>query len=88
MKYLFFSLLFSVLLSAQAVENIQIVKLAKTYKLYAGSKASIQWERVFSSERHLKRYRLDTISEPLRTALKIYLIEHAADSDQPIVPGL
>ena len=88
MKQLLLYLVLSTLLSAQSVTNIQIVELAKAHNLYAGAKASIQWERVFSSERHLKRYKLDTIPEHLRKLLKIYLIEHAADSDQPIVPGL
>ena len=88
MKHLLLYLMLSAFLSAQAVEHIKIVQLAKKYNLYPGSKASIQWERVFSSERHLKRYKLENIPEPLRVSLKIYLIEHAADSDQPIVPGL
>ncbi len=88
MKQLLLYLVLSTLLYAQSIDNTHIVELAKEYNLYAGSKASIQWERVFSSERHLKRYKLDTIPEPLRRSLKIYLIKHAADSDQPIVPGL
>lgn len=62
--------------------------LAKKLNLYGGQKAVIQWERVFSSPRHLKRYKLDTLDAAQREKLKAYLIEHAADSDQPIVPGL
>jgi len=65
-----------------------MVKLTKKLNLYAGSKASIQWERVFSSQRHLKRYKLDTLPESLRNELREFLIQHAADSQQPIVPGL
>jgi len=66
----------------------QTVALAKKLNLYGGEKAVIQWERVFSSTRHLKRYKLDTLDAATREKLKAYLIEHAADSDQPIVPGL
>jgi len=62
--------------------------LSKKLNLYAGSKATIQWERVFSSQRHLKKYKLDTLSINERKELKKFLIQHAADSDQPIVPGL
>ena len=62
--------------------------LAKEYNLYAGTKASIQWERIFSSERRMKKYKLDTLSFEMKNRLKSYLINHAADSEQPIVPGL
>lgn len=62
--------------------------LAKELKLYAGTKATIQWERVFSSQRHLKRYHLEQLDAKTKEELKIYLIAHSADSDQPIVPGL
>ena len=66
--------------------NIEAV--AKEFNLYGGQKAVIQWERVFSSPRHLKRYKLDKLPISTRLALKKYLIEHAADSEQPIIPGL
>lgn len=62
--------------------------LAKELNLYAGTKASIQWERVFSSQRRLAKYKLDQLSQTTRDSLKTYLIKHAADSEQPIVPGL
>jgi isocitrate dehydrogenase len=65
-----------------------IAKIAKKFNLYGGQKATIQWERVFSSQRHLKRYKLDKLPLHTRDELKEYLIKHAADSDQPIVPGL
>ena len=70
-------------LSASSVSD-----LAKELNLYAGTKASVQWERVFSSERRLKRYGLDTLKYDKLVELKYYLIKHAADSKQPIVPGL
>jgi len=67
---------------------IDVKKLAQEYNLHAGTKATVQWERVFSSQRHLKRYKLDKLDAQTREYLKRYLIEHSADSDQPIIPGL
>ena len=74
----------------QADENApqSIAQLAKNLHLYGGQKAIIQWERVFSSQRHLKRYKLDNLPVSERLELKKYLIDHAADSEQPIIPGL
>ena len=83
MKLLFYVLLFSTALSAN-----DIGVLAKKLSLYGGSKAAIQWERVFSSERHLIRYKLDSLAQDTREELKKYLVDHSADSQQPIVPGL
>lgn len=68
--------------------NEDVSKLAQRLNLYAGTKASIQWKRIFTSPRHMKRYKIDSLSIQERTQLMHYLILHAADSDQPIVPGL
>jgi len=68
--------------------NAEIEKLSKSLNLYGGEKAIIQWRRVFSSPRHLKRYKLDRLDPQTRARLEDYLIKHAADSDKPIVPGL
>ena len=65
-----------------------IPDLASKLGLYGGMKATIQWERIFSNEKRLKRYKLNTLPKGIQEALKLYLIEHAADSEQPIVPGL
>jgi len=65
-----------------------IAHLAKELNLYGGTKAKIQWERVFSSQRHLVKYGLDQLPLKKREELKKYLLKHAADSKQPIVPGL
>ena len=70
-------------LNAQNIPN-----LASKLGLYGGMKATIQWERVFSSEKRLKKYRINTLPKGVQEALKLYLIEHAADSEKPIVPGL
>jgi hypothetical protein len=86
MKLLFalsFSLLLTSLLNANAIPD-----LAQKLHLQAGTKASVQWKRIFSSPRHMKKYKVDTLSAELREELEEYLIKHSADSDQPIVPGL
>jgi len=75
-------------ISLSAVNAFEIEEVAKELNLKAGTKASVQWRRVFSSPRHMKRYKVDTLDQITRDLLKNYLIQHAADSDQPIVPGL
>ncbi|MFT7860725.1 MAG: hypothetical protein ABXS93_07295 [Sulfurimonas sp.] len=75
-------------LLAQEREQKRISELAQKLNLYGGAKATIQWKRVFSSQRHLKRYKLEKLDQTTRDRLEIYLIKHAADSEQPIVPGL
>lgn len=62
--------------------------LAKQLRLVPGTKASIQWKRIFKNEHKRKRYKLDRLSDRELLALKRYLLEHAADSPKPIVPGL
>ena len=85
MKYIWFMVFVGIFSSLYANSVIQ---LARDLHLYPGTKASVQWKRVFSSTRHLKRYKLDNLSEKTREKLKSYLIDHAIDSKQPIVPGL
>lgn len=87
MKY-FYTFILLILLATTFAFGADIAKLSQKLNLYAGSKATIQWERVFSSQRHLKRYKLNTLPSSLRKELREYLILHAADSQQPIVPGL
>ncbi|WP_457746694.1 hypothetical protein [Sulfurimonas sp.] len=82
----FFLIVIFYLLTTLDANDIE--DLAKELNLYGGAKATIQWKRVFSSQRHLKRYNLDKIPKELRKKLERYLIEHSADSDKPIVPGL
>jgi hypothetical protein len=36
----------------------------------------------------MQKYNLNKLSKELRNDLKSYLIKHAADSEQPMVPGL
>lgn len=68
--------------------EIEIVDLASKLNLYGGEKATVQWRRIFSSQRHLERYHLNSLDDSTRKKLEFYLIRHAADSDQPIVPGV
>jgi len=90
LKYLLYLLIIIFISSTlnASIQNEDISHLAKKLNLYAGTKASIQWKRIFTSKRHMKRYHIDSLSTQDRTELMQYLIHHAADSDQPIVPGL
>ena len=81
MKYIY--LLMPLLLSADSIEQ-----LAVNLNLQAGTKASVQWKRIFSSERRQVQYNINGLNEEQKLRLEKYLINHAADSDQPIVPGL
>jgi len=62
--------------------------IAKKLHLVAGKKAIIQWERVFKSDRKMKKYGIDKLSEDEQKILKKYLLDHAADSDHPTVAGM
>ncbi|NPA60013.1 MAG: hypothetical protein GXO30_06070 [Epsilonproteobacteria bacterium] len=64
-----------------------VAKLAKSLNLSAGTKAIIQWERVFKSKRKMKKYKINTLSLNEQNKLKDYLVEHAIDSDKPMVAG-
>ena len=83
MRYLFIISFFTSIIFANTAQE-----LAEDLNLYAGSKAIAQWERVFSSDRRMQRYKIDTLNSKDLFKLKTYLIKHAADSDQPVVPGL
>lgn len=81
LRFLF--VLIPIILNANNVEH-----LAASLNLLAGTKATTQWERVFSSDRRQVQYGVNNLDEIQKMRLKEYLIKHAADSDQPIVPGL
>ena len=68
-------------------DSVSGKELAKRFNLSAGSKAILQWERIFRSERKLKRYGLDKLDAREREILKRYLIDHAIDSDHPTIAG-
>ena len=84
----FLVLVFLFVSTAFASHNDSIANVCKEMKLVPASKAIVQWERVFSSEARKKRYHIDQLSPEVQELLKEYLIEHAADSSQPMVPGL
>lgn len=51
--------------------------------------ASIQWERFFKRNKHKRKKDISDIVTPEETeAIKLYLMDHAADSDRPIAAGL
>jgi len=87
MKYMRLLFLISIIFQYLSSDD-EIVQVAQKLNLYGGQKATIQWQRIFSSPRHMKRYKLDTLPISTRLELKKYLIQHSADSEQPIVPGL
>lgn len=63
-------------------------QLASELQLIPGKKAIIQWERVFKSERKMKKYGIDKLSKDQQVGLEKYLLAHAADSDHPTVAGM
>jgi hypothetical protein len=62
--------------------------LAKQLGLSASSKASAQWKRVFKKDRKMEKYGIDKLSDADKSALKKYLMNHAADSDTPEAAGM
>ena len=90
MGFLFkiFVISFFIYASLSAHSDEQIRKVCAELKLIPASKAIVQWERVFSSEKRMNRYAIHQLSPDVQQSLKAYLIKHAADSAQPMVPGL
>ncbi len=51
--------------------------------------ASVQWERFFDRDKHSRKKDISgVLSADEMAAVKQYLMEHAADSDQPEAAGL
>jgi hypothetical protein len=63
-------------------------QLAVELGLDASSKATRQWEMIFEKERKMVKYGIDKLSDGDKSALKEYLIQHAADSDHPEAAGM
>jgi len=82
-----FAVVIFLVITASA-QDISIEKISSDLGLVPASKAIVQWERVFSSERRIKKYKIDTLTLVEQEELKNYLLLHAADSNQPMVPGL
>jgi hypothetical protein len=86
MKILSIQLLLLTLLSVSLnAEDIEI--LVQKLKLSPASKAIVQWERVFKSDRKMKRYKINNLTMKEKKKLEEYLINHAIDSDMPTVAG-
>ena len=83
-KYIILTLLFFTSLYSH---NISPKLLAKKLDLNPASKAIKQWERVFKSQRKMKRYGIDKLNQKERKVLEIYLENHAADSETPEFAG-
>ncbi|NPA55164.1 MAG: hypothetical protein GXO40_02235 [Epsilonproteobacteria bacterium] len=76
------------LLTAHVLFAISGAELATMLHLSPGSKAMIQWQHVFTSKRKMRRLGIDKLSSKEKQILKKYLIEHAADSPEPIAAGM
>jgi len=83
-SFMFFVFMFFSVTYSLAKEPKELIK---ELSLVPASKASVQWERIFKSERKLKKYKLDELTQQERDELKKYLISHAADSDLPQYAG-
>ncbi|MBU0633093.1 hypothetical protein KKA17_10665 [bacterium] len=81
MKFLF--ILIPMILAANNIEQ-----LALKMNLLAGTKSTLQWSRIFSSEQRQMQYGINSLDEIQKMRLKEYLLKHAADSNQPRVSGL
>ena len=81
-------LIFIICISFLHANETQAKNIAQSLKLDAGSKAIVQWERVFKSKRKMQRYKIDQLSDKDKDILKEYLINHAIDSDQPTIAGV
>ena len=59
-------------------------------RMFAPTKyASVQWERYFARNKHKRRKDIGSLfTEAELNAVKEYLIDHAADSEQPEAVGL
>ena len=60
-------------------------------KIFAPTKyASSQWKRFFKRKKHKRRYKdiSSLVSKKDINVVKEYLVQHAADSDQPEAVGL
>ena len=57
--------------------------LATKLGISASSKASIQWHRVFSKPKKMKKMGIDRLTDSEKILLESYLVSHAADSDAP-----
>jgi flagellar biosynthesis protein FliP len=81
-KIILLSMVLSVFLFAKTGKEI-----AKDLKINPSVKAISQWKRLFKKMKKMKKYGIDKLSEEDKSKLKEYLLNHAADSDQPESAG-
>jgi len=86
-KLFLLCVIFFFISSLDASES-RALMLAESLHLSAGSKAIVQWERIFASPKKMKRYKIDQLSQEEQEILKEYLIDHAIDSDKPTIAGI
>jgi len=70
-----------------SLQALTVEKLVVKLSLNPASKAMMQWERVFKSERKMKKYKINELTDEEKKKLKSYLVAHAADSDTPQFAG-
>jgi len=63
-------------------------ELAHKLHISPSSKAMIQWQRVFTNKRKMRRLGIDKLTKKEQEILEQYLINHAADSAEPIAAGI
>lgn len=63
-------------------------ELAIKLKINAASKASNQWIKIFENSSKQEKFGIHKLAEDDKNKLKIYLIDHAADSDMPEMAGI
>ena len=81
-------ILVALMLSASLLLAASGKDLAASLGLSAGAKAIKQWEKVFKKDKKMKKLGIDKLSDGDKSALKKYLVDHAADSDHPAAAGL
>jgi len=87
MKNTIYTFILLSIISSHNIFAMDIEMVANSLNLSAGSKAIMQWKRVFKSERKMKRYNINGLDKETKKRLEEYLIDHAIDSDKPTVAG-
>lgn len=70
-----------------SLQALTAEELITKLSINPASKAMMQWERVFKSERKMKKYKINELTDEEKKKLKSYLVAHAADSDTPQFAG-
>ena len=87
-KYLLFSALIFSGFSMSSLNAISPEEIVEIHELKPYAKAKRQWQRIFKKTKKLQKLGLNEYSVEDKKILLEYLINNAADSDNPTVPGL